>query len=145
MVLCCCLQMMGSCPWRSSRPSFLMGRSTRRNLRSSFTPLTQTTPSKLRVLTPFHFTVFGSQQGVQQQCFSSAQAAGVQLALQNSVKSPFLLGLCLILTTIMISSVLVVFSGHFLAFTAFEMMLTLMWAFKYLFTFFTLSKSFAVL
>ncbi|XP_037265420.1 N-terminal EF-hand calcium-binding protein 2 isoform X2 [Falco biarmicus] len=37
--------MMGSCPWRSSRPSFPMGRSMKKNLRSSFIPLTRTTPN----------------------------------------------------------------------------------------------------
>ncbi|XP_040426715.1 N-terminal EF-hand calcium-binding protein 2 isoform X3 [Cygnus olor] len=37
--------MMGSCPWRSSRPFFQMGHSTRKNLRSSSTPSTRTTPN----------------------------------------------------------------------------------------------------
>ncbi|XP_021264501.1 N-terminal EF-hand calcium-binding protein 2 isoform X3 [Numida meleagris] len=35
--------MTGSCPWRSSRPFFPTGHSTRRNSRSSSTPSTQTT------------------------------------------------------------------------------------------------------
>ncbi|XP_071899919.1 N-terminal EF-hand calcium-binding protein 2 isoform X3 [Anas platyrhynchos] len=37
--------MTGSCPWRSSRPFFRMGHSTRKNLRSSSIPLTRTTPN----------------------------------------------------------------------------------------------------
>uniref|UniRef100_A0A803YQE7 Uncharacterized protein n=1 Tax=Meleagris gallopavo TaxID=9103 RepID=A0A803YQE7_MELGA len=36
-------EMMGSCPWRSSRPFFPTGRSMRRNSRISSTPSTQTT------------------------------------------------------------------------------------------------------
>ncbi|KAM9508918.1 N-terminal EF-hand calcium-binding protein 2 isoform 2-T2 [Guaruba guarouba] len=39
------VKMMGSCPWRSSRPFFLMEHSMKQNLRSSFIPLTQTTPN----------------------------------------------------------------------------------------------------
>lgn len=91
----------------------------KKNLRSSFIPLTRTTPSKFPVLTsPFFTEPLDHGVSVQGQCcsaeLSTTEAAGVRLALQNFEKSPFLLGSCLSMMATMASFVLVFFSGYFL-------------------------------
>lgn len=80
----------------------------KKNLRSSFIPLTRTTPSKFLVLTLFCFPeLLDCGSGVQEQRANPTDVAGRPLALQNFAKSPLLLGFYLTVLAIMNSFTLV--------------------------------------